>query len=214
MIIISCGKTKAKVGGEARDLYTGGFFITHKNYCNHFYGDDWYILSAKHGVVKCTDMLEPYDVSFYNKSSNPVTAEFIVNQSIEYTDPTISLSAPVYTNMLREAWPEANLITPLIDAGVNTMGCAQRAMNDSVAANTPLEVFLKGIDLTKYRSKPTTDEDIIEFITSKGVGYMSRTNGKINNDIRDTNTMSCSSGRLKRILNDLRGPSPTLDPIL
>lgn len=60
--LVSCGKAKTYVASSASELYTSGLFRAAKRYAElHF--DKWYVLSAKHGLLDPTSIVEPYEVS-------------------------------------------------------------------------------------------------------------------------------------------------------
>lgn len=60
--LVGCGKMKLDVAAPARDLYTSPLFKAARAYVEGtgFY-DEWYILSAQHGLVHPDTVLEPYD---------------------------------------------------------------------------------------------------------------------------------------------------------
>ncbi len=62
IVLIGCGKEKLPHRAKAKDLYTGTLFKKSRAYAEKF-GDDWGILSAKHGVLYPDEMVEPYDLA-------------------------------------------------------------------------------------------------------------------------------------------------------
>lgn len=60
MIVIGCGKRKLAVGAPARELYTGSLFVAARKYAEAS-GQRWAILSAQHGLISPSTVLEPYD---------------------------------------------------------------------------------------------------------------------------------------------------------
>jgi len=62
--LVGCGKAKHTDAWiyEARNLYSSSFFGLKRDVAE-FYGDIWYILSAKHGLVLPGTLLEPYDLA-------------------------------------------------------------------------------------------------------------------------------------------------------
>lgn len=58
---VGCGAAKRDEPCAARDMYTSPFFILKRRYAEQF--DDWYILSAKHGLLDPDEVIEPYDQS-------------------------------------------------------------------------------------------------------------------------------------------------------
>jgi len=61
--LVGCVKEKADHQRPARDLYVSPLFRLRRRYVERSCGDDWWILSAKHGLVHPDDPLEPYDVT-------------------------------------------------------------------------------------------------------------------------------------------------------
>lgn len=60
--IVGCGDAKRDEPAEARDLYTSGYFAGKRKLAEAD-GSFWYVLSAKHGIIPCDHVIEPYDVS-------------------------------------------------------------------------------------------------------------------------------------------------------
>lgn len=66
LILVGCGKKKKKEyldkqKYKAKNLYTSKYFKLKRKYAEQ-YGDLWYILSAKHGIVPPEKLIEPYDL--------------------------------------------------------------------------------------------------------------------------------------------------------
>ena len=59
IILIGCGKAKAKKRERAADLYTGSLFAARRRYAEKF--RCWRILSAEYGLVHPSEVIEPYD---------------------------------------------------------------------------------------------------------------------------------------------------------
>jgi hypothetical protein len=60
IILIGCGKQKASEKCAAAEMYTGSMFRARARYATGT-GDPVYIISAKHGLVGLTTVIEPYD---------------------------------------------------------------------------------------------------------------------------------------------------------
>jgi len=59
--LVSCVKTKRDEPTTPKDLYTSDYFEKMRSYAEQYH-DDWWILSAKHGLLDPDgDPLEPYD---------------------------------------------------------------------------------------------------------------------------------------------------------
>lgn len=62
VVLVGCGSAKRDEPAPARDLYTSTYFRLKREYAETV-GDAWYVLSAEHGVVPPDRVLEPYDLS-------------------------------------------------------------------------------------------------------------------------------------------------------
>lgn len=60
MIVVGCGKRKLAVAAPARELYTGSLFVAARKYAEAS-GQRWAILSAAHGIIPPTAVLDPYE---------------------------------------------------------------------------------------------------------------------------------------------------------
>lgn len=59
--LVSCVKTKREEPATPRDLYTSDYFEKMRSYAEQYH-DDWWILSAKHGLLDPDgEPIEPYD---------------------------------------------------------------------------------------------------------------------------------------------------------
>src|SRR4051794_18394300 len=67
--LVGCVKRKRSVASRAADLYTSTLFTGRRTYVERTC-DEWWVLSAEHGLVAPTDVLEPYDVTL-NDASRP-----------------------------------------------------------------------------------------------------------------------------------------------
>ena len=65
--LIGCVSQKRAVRSRAEDLYTSTLFQGRRRFVTHSC-HDWFILSAKHGLVHRSTMLEPYDVALTGQS--------------------------------------------------------------------------------------------------------------------------------------------------
>lgn len=65
--LISCTRQKQSSSMLAKDLYIGKSFLSGRSILERIC-DRWYILSAKHGLVRPDASLEPYDLGLNNLS--------------------------------------------------------------------------------------------------------------------------------------------------
>lgn len=62
VVFISCGKRKLPNKARAEDLYCGSYFNTCLELAKNI-SHRVYILSAKHGLLKLDDVIEPYELT-------------------------------------------------------------------------------------------------------------------------------------------------------
>jgi hypothetical protein len=60
--LVSCVRTKLDRNAPASDLYTSALFRKAKEVARRQF-DKWYILSAKYGLVRPDDLIEPYELT-------------------------------------------------------------------------------------------------------------------------------------------------------
>lgn len=60
--LVGCVKEKARVRSAAADLYRSTLFMGRRRFVERSCGE-WWILSAAHGLVAPTTMLDPYDLA-------------------------------------------------------------------------------------------------------------------------------------------------------
>jgi Family of unknown function (DUF6884) len=58
--LVSCVGLKQVNPAAAKDLYRSAWFINARSYAEGI-GPDWFILSAKHGLVCPDDLIAPYE---------------------------------------------------------------------------------------------------------------------------------------------------------
>lgn len=58
--LVSCVKSKANSARPARDLYTSPLFAGMRRYAEQN-ADDWFILSAEHGLLRPEQVVAPYE---------------------------------------------------------------------------------------------------------------------------------------------------------
>ena len=67
--LVACGARKIDRLAPARDLYTGNLFRAASSYAAATY-DEWWILSAKHGLVHPDTPLDPYNIKLTDLSAD------------------------------------------------------------------------------------------------------------------------------------------------
>lgn len=66
LVIVSCGDKKLDRPVAAKDLYVSTLFRLARRYAE-LAGDEWLIMSSKHGLVEPDTVLEPYDYTIIGK---------------------------------------------------------------------------------------------------------------------------------------------------
>jgi cytoplasmic iron level regulating protein YaaA (DUF328/UPF0246 family) len=65
--LVSCVSKKTEEPNKASDLYISTWFKKCKKFVEKEY-QDWYILSAKYGLIHHSDFIEPYDITLSQMS--------------------------------------------------------------------------------------------------------------------------------------------------
>ncbi len=63
VVLISCVSQKLDYKSKAKDLYVSTLFKKNIAYAEKLQPDKVYILSAKYGLLRLDDMIEPYDLT-------------------------------------------------------------------------------------------------------------------------------------------------------
>jgi len=66
--LVGCVKTKRTTGALARDLYASTLFTGRRRFVEESC-DRWFVLSARHGLVRDDEWLEPYDETLNDQSA-------------------------------------------------------------------------------------------------------------------------------------------------
>ena len=101
---MQCVSKKRDTPQLARNLYTSPLFVNASAYAEKI-SDEWYIISAKYGLVCPTDMLEPYDVTLKNMTAKQrrAWAERVfsdLKQLFRPTDTVVMLAGVIYRKNL------------------------------------------------------------------------------------------------------------------
>jgi len=109
--LISCVSKKLDFKAKAQDLYQSPLFQKSLAYAKQINSDEIYILSAKYGLIKLNDIIEPYDktlnkmsVSEKKKWSNEVFTKLQKYEIINNTN-FIFLAGENYRKYLIEKLP-------------------------------------------------------------------------------------------------------------
>lgn len=113
IVLVGCGSEKADTARAAKDLYTSNYFNLKRKYAERF-GDDWYILSAKHYLLDPDAEIAPYskDLGDLSQSErgqwafrirNDLEAEFDESEDLTF----VLLAGKDYTD---ELWPHIDAL--------------------------------------------------------------------------------------------------------
>ncbi len=72
--LVSCVKSKRESPAPARDLYVSPLFRSFRSYAEELC-DDWFILSAKYGLLRPDEIVAPYDKTL-NRMRKPERLEW------------------------------------------------------------------------------------------------------------------------------------------
>ena len=67
--LVACSRTKAEGPRPARDLYVSPLFRAARAYAQRHYAQ-WFVLSARHGLVEPDTVLDPYELSLRRLSAS------------------------------------------------------------------------------------------------------------------------------------------------
>jgi len=111
--LISCVKTKKAYATEAKDLYDSPLFLNSKKYAEKRL-DEYYILSAKYGLVESSQIIRPYEETLNGKSKNErlIWAKDVFNKLqnlIDKNDQIVFLAGEVYREFLENLLEEQKI---------------------------------------------------------------------------------------------------------
>jgi hypothetical protein len=118
IVIVPCGGKKRSESCTAREMYTGPF---HKGCMRYALTlappEDVYILSAKYGLLRLSDEIEPYDLRMGQVGC--VASKTVLGQaralSLETEDRVVCLGGGLYREVCKKVWPGCE--TPLLGVG-------------------------------------------------------------------------------------------------
>jgi hypothetical protein len=88
IVLVSCARAKLRHRARAEDLYISDLFRKSFAYARQLCPAAIFVLSAKHGLVRPDDQIDPYDLSLNPKSLAEVKAwsDIVVGQLRSHTD--------------------------------------------------------------------------------------------------------------------------------
>ena len=147
LCIIPCGSRKIwdlhpKAGPtEARRVYIGPFAKKCREYAELFYPSSWCIISAKYGFLFPNDIvLGPYNVSFNDQRTNPITTRELsfqlIKMKLDNYERIVVLGGMNYVVKVHEIFSSKGIHTPLSDC--KGIGYMMSKLNDSIKRDIPL----------------------------------------------------------------------------
>lgn len=121
LVIVPCGQAKRATRSQAGVMYTGTYHRACLDYARSIApAEAILILSAKYGLLRLTDWVEPYDLRMGQRGA--VTPDVVRAQAIRLgvldARPVIALGGVDYTGVCRAVWP--GCVLPL--SGVGGLG--------------------------------------------------------------------------------------------
>lgn len=147
--LITCTRTKSSSKTFAKQLYKSPAFQASRKVAEK-YGDLWFILSAKHGLVSPEDQIEPYDLSLISLShlqrnnwAMSVFQELL--PKLSHDDQITILGDDLYANYLAPFLRGAGFCTrvPLLGKSPNARLYWLNAFGNSITRVTHLNRFYK-----------------------------------------------------------------------
>ena len=88
IVLISCVSKKLNHKSKAQDLYVSPLFRKNLHYAKSLNPDKIFILSAKYGLLRLNEKIEPYDKTLNKMRSNEIKewANFVLNQLKKSTE--------------------------------------------------------------------------------------------------------------------------------
>lgn len=112
IVFASCVGRKLEHPAAAQDLYQSAWFKKARAYAE-YYGERWYILSAKYGLVAPSAVIEPYDLTLnaMRKSARADWAEMIMAHISDLAD---GIPARAHVQVLA-GWRYREHLVPLLE---------------------------------------------------------------------------------------------------
>lgn len=147
LCIVPCGNRKIweknpKEGPtKAEYVYIGPFAKKCREYAMRFYPSSWCILSAKYGFLFPDELVTgPYNVSFNDKKTNPITTKELFAQvkekELDNYERIVILGGKNYVEMANEVFSSKAIFSPLSDC--KGIGYMMGKLNDSIIRGVPL----------------------------------------------------------------------------
>lgn len=117
-VVIPCGGAKRSERCPAGEMYVGGYHRACRKYANRLtMPARILILSAKHGLLRLTDVIEPYELRMGQPGSITTAVAWQQARKMGLLDESrvVALGGRAYTAVCRTIWPHCT--TPLDGRG-------------------------------------------------------------------------------------------------
>lgn len=115
IVIIPCGAKKLNRAAFAKEMYVGSYHRMCQRYARSIaHPDSILILSAKHGLLRFNDEIEPYSLTLGEPGC--VSVSYVRSQAQALGllgEDVIAIGGKKYTGLCRQVWPKTQ--TPLQD---------------------------------------------------------------------------------------------------
>jgi hypothetical protein len=119
----------------AKDVYIGVFARKCQEYAQAFYPDSYYILSAKYGFLKPSEIVPgAYNVTFRDSKTKPISIPELRSASREKglfnVDRVVVVAGSAYARIIRNVFPGKEIIEPL--KGCAGIGIMMSRLNQAI----------------------------------------------------------------------------------
>lgn len=135
IVIIPCGAKKLNHPAKAINMYQGSYYKKYREYALALTNlDNLFILSAKYGLLKPNQVIEPYSKTLGDDGC--ITYWDVKKQAIEYgvlDRDCIAIGGKRYVNLCKRVWK--NILTPL--QGKGEIGYQMQWMKNQIDMRKP-----------------------------------------------------------------------------
>ncbi len=122
IVFLSCAKTKKDTPCKARDMYISDLFVKSYAYAESLHPDKIYILSAKYGLLRPDQIIEPYEQTLVGAKTDTckrwavMVYKQMLAERIDFSDKALFLCGENYRKYLMTKFK--NGVAPLKNLGI------------------------------------------------------------------------------------------------
>ena len=122
IVFLSCTKTKRNVTCKARDMYTSDLFVKSLAYAESLHPDKIYILSAKYGLLRLDQIIDPYEQTLAGAKGGTckqwavMVYKQMLKEGINFSEDALFLCGENYRKYLMTKFPNGE--APLKNLGI------------------------------------------------------------------------------------------------